>query len=105
MNDNGSIVLSAVSGLLLSLFFFAGLWWTTSRLPTSAHPALLMFCSLSLRMSVMVGGFFVLSSGHWQRLTACLAGFALARLFMRWATRIERRSTFAGVMSRKEGSA
>lgn len=87
MNDSGGIVLSLAAGLALGTFFFGGLWWTVRRLPTLKRPALVVFCSLLLRTGVTLGGFFVLASGHWQRLLGCLAGFALARGVSRWLSR------------------
>ena len=105
MSDTGWIVLSLASGLVLGAFFFGGLWWTVSRLPTFERPALVVICSLLLRTGVTLGGFFVLSSGHWQRLLACLAGFALARLMSRWATRIGRTRAPVRSVLRGEGSA
>jgi F1F0 ATPase subunit 2 len=87
MNDVVWIALSLASGLALGAFFFGGLWWTVSRLPTFERPALVMVSSLLLRTAVTVSGFFLVSSGHGPRLLVCLAGFALARLVSRWATR------------------
>ena len=105
MNDTGWLLLSSASGLVLGAFFFGGLWWTVSRLATFEHPALVVLCSLFLRTAVTLGGFFVLSSGHWQRLLACLAGFTSARLLARWAARPERGPAFARVAPRREDSA
>jgi len=85
MNDIAGIFLSLACGLLLGAFFFGGLWWTVRRLPTFERPALVVTCSLLLRTAVTLGGFFLLASGHWQRLLGCLAGFALARLLARRA--------------------
>jgi F1F0 ATPase subunit 2 len=83
MTAIGGIVLSLAAGLGLGAFFFGGLWWTVSRLPTSGRPVPMMLGSLLLRMGVAGGGFFVLSAGHWPRLLGCLAGFALARFVVR----------------------
>jgi F1F0 ATPase subunit 2 len=109
MNDTTRVVLSLAAGLGLGAFFFGGLWWTVSRLSTFERPALMMICSLLLRTGVTLGGFFVLSSGHWQRLLACLAGFALARGVSRWMSRrtqrIERRPDAAQAALRQKGSA
>ena len=84
------IVASFACGQVLGAFFFGGLWWTLRGLPTFEHPVLVVICSLLLRTAVTLGGFFALSSGHWQRLLGCLAGFALARLLVRGMTRIDR---------------
>jgi F1F0 ATPase subunit 2 len=105
MNDTAWIFLSLASGGLLGAFFFGGLWLTVRRLPTFDHPALAVICSLLLRTAVTLGGFFALSSGHWQRLLGCLAGFALARLLVRWATRIARQPESVQVAAQRENAA
>ena len=109
MNDTGWAVLSLAAGLGLGAFFFGGLWWTVMRLPTFERPALMVICSLLLRTGVTLGGFFVLSSGHWQRLLVCLAGFAIARWvsrrMSRQTQRIERRPDVAQAAPRRGGSA
>jgi len=40
MNDTGMIILTFISGFILGLFFFGGLWWTTKRAMFSKMPAL-----------------------------------------------------------------
>jgi F1F0 ATPase subunit 2 len=109
MSATGWIVLSLAAGLGLGAFFFGGLWWTVSRLPTSGRPVPMMIGSLLLRTGVAVGGFFVLSAGHWQRLLGCLAGFALARFVVRLVVRrappLERAPAAATAALQGEGAA
>ena len=71
---------AAAAGLLLGAIFFGGLWFTVRRGVSSQRPALWFFCSLLLRMSVVLAGFYLVSCGRWERLLACLLGFVIARL-------------------------
>ncbi len=80
-NEALTLVLSDLAGALLGTVFFGGLWWTVRRGVSSKRPALFFACSLTLRMSTVVVGFYVVSSGHWQRLMACLLGFVMASGF------------------------
>ena len=75
-----------VTGVLLGAFFFGGLWWTVRRGLSSTHPALLFLGSLLLRTSITVTGFFLVASGHWERLMVCLLGFIMARHIVAWLT-------------------
>jgi F1F0 ATPase subunit 2 len=67
--------------------FFGGLWWTARRGLVSPHPALWILGSLLLRMGLTLPGFFVVAGGRWERLLACLVGFAAARALVTWKTR------------------
>lgn len=90
--------LAAIAGMALGAFFFGGLWWTVRHGLTTRHPALLFSGSLLLRVTVVVGGFYLVGGDDWRRLLVCLAGFLLARwLVTRWT----RRQT-AGGASREE---
>ena len=73
------LVLALVTGVLLGATFFGGLWWTVRRGASSKHPALWFICSLLLRMSVVLTGFYFVSAGHWDRVLACLLGFVVTR--------------------------
>jgi F1F0 ATPase subunit 2 len=77
-----SLALAMMAGLSLGAIFFGGLWWTVRKGVSSKRPALLFPASLLLRTAVVVAGFYVVSDGHWQRLLACLLGFAIARFLV-----------------------
>lgn len=79
---NEIIVLTgiSISGFLLGIFFFGGLWFTVSNGLLSKSPALWFTISLLVRVTAVVTGFYYLSSGHWERLMACLLGFVIARI-------------------------
>ena len=82
MNEWLTLALAGMAGLLLGAIFFGGLWWTVRLGVTSKRPALLFLGSMLLRTGVVIVGFYFVSDGHWQRLLACLSGFAIARFIV-----------------------
>jgi F1F0 ATPase subunit 2 len=82
MNEALSLAPAMVTGILLGVMFFGGLWWTVRKGFSSKQPALWFFGSLLLRMSIALAGFYFVSGGHWTRLLVCLLGFVLARLIV-----------------------
>ena len=82
MSELLPLALASVAGLLLSAFFFGGLWWTVRRGVLSKRPALWFSGSLLLRMSIVLVGFYSVGRGHWERLVVCLLGFVLARVLV-----------------------
>ena len=82
VNETVILVLAGSAGVLLGVFFFGGLWWTVRRGLLSKRPASLFLGSLLLRTSIILGGFYVVSGGHWDRLLACLLGFVIARFLV-----------------------
>ena len=87
MNETLSLALALVAGVLLGAMFFGGLWWTIQRGVSSKRPALWFFGSLLLRTSIALAGFYLVGSGHWERLLTCLLGFVVARLIVTRLTR------------------
>lgn len=82
MNEILSLVLALVTGLLLGMMFFGGLWWTVQKGVSSKRPALWFFGSLLLRTSIALTGFTFIARGHWERLLLCIIGFAIARFIV-----------------------
>ena len=82
MNEWLMLALAVTAGLLLGVIFFGGLWWTVSKGVAVKRPATWFLGSLLLRTGVVIAGFHAVSDGHWQRLLACLLGFAVARLIV-----------------------
>jgi len=66
-------------GLALGLAFYGGLWWTVRRGLSLANPAPLFAASLLLRLTLAVGGLWLLAAGDWRRLLLALLAFMLAR--------------------------
>ncbi len=79
MNETLTLVLALVTGVLLGVMFFGGLWWTVRKGVSSARPALWFLGSLLLRTIITVTGFYFVARGDWQRLLMCLLGFVIAR--------------------------
>jgi F1F0 ATPase subunit 2 len=87
MNDPLTLALAGLAGGLLGGVFFGGLWWTVRRGVSSPKPVLWFFGSLLLRTSIVLAGFYFVGRGNWQRIAACLLGFALARFIVMRLTR------------------
>ena len=87
MSDTALLAVAFAVGLLLGAAFFGGLWWTIRRGVASPRPALWFLGSLMLRMAVVLAGFYFVSSGRWERLLLCLAGFIAARFVVTRLTR------------------
>lgn len=80
--DNLFIVLAFTAGIFLGLFYFGSLWLVVKRLPESRRPVLLVMGSFILRLTLTLLGFYLIFSGSWQRILACLIGFILARTYL-----------------------
>ena len=79
MNEIVYMILAFIVGLFLGIIFFGGLWFTVKKLVTSKLPALWFLGSFILRVSITLIGFYYISTGSWQRLLICVAGFITAR--------------------------
>ena len=87
MNDIPTLMLAWVAGVGLGAIFFGGLWWTVGKVVSCKRPALWLFSSFLLRISIALSGFYFVSGGHWERLLVCLLGFVTARLIVTWLAR------------------
>jgi F1F0 ATPase subunit 2 len=79
MNETRMLLPACLAGGALGAVFFGGLWWTVRMGMVSERPVLWFFGSGLLRMSAVLAGFCLVSAGHWERLLACLLGFAATR--------------------------
>ena len=82
MNEPVILVLMAFMGVLLGVFFFAGLWWTVRRGLGSKRPALWFLSSLLLRTGIVLAGMYLVSGDRWDGLLACLVGFVIGRFIV-----------------------
>ena len=87
MNEALSLALAWVAGGILGAIFFGGLWWTVRKGVSSERPALWFVASVVLRSGIVLVGFYLVSSGDWRRLPACLVGFVMAQLVVTRLTR------------------
>lgn len=83
------IALACVAGAALGAMFFGGLWWTVRKVVSSRQPALWLVGSLFARTGIVLAGLYLVSSGDWRRLAACLVGFVAARIVV---TRVVQRA-------------
>jgi len=74
--------IASISGMVLGVFYFGGLWLTVKRLPFSARPALLTLCSYLGRLVVTLSGFYLVMAGSWERLLAALCCFMVMRIIL-----------------------
>lgn len=81
MTEPVHLLLALAAGILLGVFFFAGLWWTVRRLAFTRYPAPIVFASLLFRTSIVAMGFYVLMGDNLQALLAGALGFMLMRVF------------------------
>lgn len=56
------LAIAAVVGVVLGLVFYGGLYWTVSRGLISKRPALWFLFSLLARVSIVIAGFYFVSS-------------------------------------------
>jgi len=91
-----------LTGILLGLFFFMGLWWTVRRLASTKRVALWFVSSMLLRTAIVLLGFYFILGDSWQRLLAGLLGFICARLLVTWFTRIKQQATSSVVRAGDE---
>jgi len=87
MNNVLFLALALMAGLLLGTIFFGGLWWTVRKGISSKSPALWFLGSMLLRMGIVLGGFYFIGRGDWQRIIVCLLGFIIARIIVMRLTR------------------
>jgi F1F0 ATPase subunit 2 len=85
------LVRAGMFGVLLGALFFGGLWLAVHAAVSSKQPAPWFLGGFLLRAGVTLAGFYVVSRGHWERLPACLLGFALVHVFVTMRTRAQMR--------------
>ncbi len=80
MNEFVNLFLAGISGVSLGVIFFGGLSWTVEKGFLSDRPAYWFLCSLILRTSLVLIGFFFIAQKDWRNLLACLLGFLAGRI-------------------------
>ncbi len=91
MINNELIMTSAlalITGFILGVIFFGGLWWTIQKALTSNNPTAWFLCSLLLRTAITLFGFYLIGHGHLDRLLISLLGFVIARFTVSRFTRV-----------------
>lgn len=88
MNNIIYMTLIFVAGLALGTFFFGGLWFTVKKAITAKIPAIWFFSSFILRVSVVMLGFYFISTGGLQLLIISVVGFIVSRFVVTYLTKL-----------------
>lgn len=79
MNIEGQLVAALVTGMLVGVFVFGGLWWTVRRGLTSPNPALWFGVSSLLRLGAVFAAFYYMALAGLPSVAMCLLGLLVAR--------------------------
>jgi F1F0 ATPase subunit 2 len=77
-----TLLVPFIFGSLIGLLYFSGLWQTVQRLPDARNPIRILLYSYIGRMTLTLGGFYVIMDGAWERLAAAMMGFLILRAFL-----------------------
>ena len=89
-------IFALLTGALLGVVFFGGLWFTVLKMLSSKRPAVWLIGSLFLRMGITIAGFYFVSNGRWDRLLFCLLGFFVARVIANRVVLMSEKPTYTG---------
>jgi F1F0 ATPase subunit 2 len=73
------LITAMLLGVLLGGGYFGALWWTVRRLPRMPRPGFLLGGSFVVRVTLVVGAFYLLLLQGIGVLAAAMGGFLLAR--------------------------
>lgn len=84
--DPAGLAAAFLAGMALGAAYVAALWLAVRRLLGTRRPGLWLLAGSALRLGLLMGGFYLVMDGRWERLVACLAGFLVVRVAAtRWA--------------------
>lgn len=92
MIDIGTMTALLLVGFLLGGFFFGGLLLTVKRGLTAKSPAIWFMGSWVVRIAVVMGAFYLVSAGQWERILVCFVGFFIARFVVILVTRTTKKT-------------
>lgn len=85
--DPPALALAFAFGFVTGAVYLRVLWLSVQRLAHARRPVIGLLTGMGMRLAVLLGAFYVIMSGDWQRLLACLAGFLVVRIAVtRWLT-------------------
>lgn len=79
MNEITHMIIALLAGFFIGILFFGTLWFSLKKSLHSKSPALWIFGSFIIRVSITLTGFYFVAGGNWISLLICLAGFISAR--------------------------
>jgi F1F0 ATPase subunit 2 len=77
--DLTGLVIAFVAGAVMGAGYFAGLWLTLCRMAKASSPYRLYGVSLLLRLTLLLGGFYLLAIRGYGGLLASGVGFMVSR--------------------------
>lgn len=80
--DPIAFVTAFVLGALAGLGYLAMLWYSVRDLERTRHPVVRVLGGAVLRIVMLMGVFYLVMDGRWERLIACFAGFLVVRAFV-----------------------
>jgi F1F0 ATPase subunit 2 len=81
------IIIALISGLLLGMFFFGGLWITVRKSLGSPYAAMWILGSSLLRTALVLIGFYYIVQEGLQPLLISIAAFIIARFIVMRTTK------------------
>jgi F1F0 ATPase subunit 2 len=81
------MILAFISGFVLGVIFFGGLWFTVKKAVASKNTALWIAGSSIIRIAIVLTGIYYIAEGSWQKMVLCMVGFIVARFMVIWLTR------------------
>lgn len=93
MNETIGMSLAIVTGLILGVFFYGGLYITVKIGLKAKIPALVFIGSFIVRTAVTLTGFMWVSQGKPLRLLAVFAGFLTIRLISQLSGKLKNRKS------------
>ena len=95
------IGIAFISGLILGVIFFGGLWLTVRKALGTNYASLWFLGSSLLRMAIVLVGFYFVSKSGLLPLLMSVAGFVAARFLVMWQTKILEQKEIVSIESKK----
>jgi F1F0 ATPase subunit 2 len=76
------ILISLITGSILGVFYFGGLWITVQYLVNGKHPYSLFFVSFFIRILVVLAVFYLIVVQGWIYLVVSLLGLIITRMII-----------------------
>ncbi len=75
-------MIAFITGLLVGIIFFGGLYWTVQKINEVSNPSILIALSFVLRMAVLLFGLYYVSKSGYKDVLFALAGIMLMRYIL-----------------------
>ena len=90
------MIIALISGIILGMIFFGGLWFTVKKTVGSSYAAIWILSSSLTRTVIVLTGFYFVGQGNWQQLLLAVSGFIAARFLVMWFTkRLDQKQTLS----------